>query len=96
MDRAPLKPVETQSAAFTIAAIALAAKLSAADGRSSEAEFRTFQRLFSVEPGEAENVARFYRFAQKSPHGFELYASQARDTLGLEIRCLSICSTACS
>ncbi len=83
LDRAPLKPVETQSAAFTIAAIALAAKLSAADGRSSEAEFRTFQRLFSVEPGEAENVARFYRFAQKSPHGFELYASQARDTLGV-------------
>lgn len=83
MDRTHLRPVEAQSATFTIAAIALAAKLSASDGSASAAEFQTFRRLFSVDPGEAENVARFYRFAQKSPHGFELYARQARETLGI-------------
>lgn len=83
LERARPRAPEAQSATFTIAAIALAAKLSAADGRSSDAEFRTFQRLFSVDPAESENVARFYRFARKSPHGFELYASQARDTLGI-------------
>lgn len=83
LERSRPRAVEAHSATFAIAAIALAAKLSAADGSSSEAEFRTFQRLFSVDPAEADNVGRFYRFAQKSPHGFELYARQARDTLGV-------------
>lgn len=68
--------------AFTIAAIALAAKMAGADGRASMAEFRTFQRLFRVEPAEAENVQRFYDMAKMSTAGFEAYAAQAARLLG--------------
>ncbi|WP_439533083.1 TerB family tellurite resistance protein [Polymorphobacter sp.] len=68
--------------AFTIAAIALAAKMAGADGQATMAEFRTFQRLFRVEPGEAENVQRFYDMAKTSTAGFEAYAAQAARLLG--------------
>lgn len=68
--------------AFTIAAIALAAKMASADGEASAAEFATFQRLFRVDPAEAGNARRFYDLAKASPAGFEAYARQAADLLG--------------
>lgn len=71
-----------QQVAFSIAAIALAAKMAAADGHASDAEFAAFQRLFHVEPAERQNVARFYDLARRSPLGFELYARQMVDLVG--------------
>lgn len=68
--------------AFTIAAIALAAKMAGADGDPTAAEFRTFKRLFQVDPQEAENVRRFYDMAKQSADGHEAYASQAARLLG--------------
>lgn len=68
--------------AFTIAAIALAAKMAAADGHASAREFEAFQRLFHVPEAERGNAERFYRLAQRSPAGFEAYARQAADLLG--------------
>jgi DnaJ like chaperone protein len=68
--------------AFTIAAIALAAKMAGVDGDATQAEFRTFQRLFRVEPKEADNVRRFYDTAKQSAAGFEAYAAQAAQLLG--------------
>lgn len=68
--------------AFTIAAIALAAKMASADGEATAAEFATFQRLFRVDPSEAANARRFYDLAKSSPAGFEAYARQAADLLG--------------
>jgi DnaJ like chaperone protein len=68
--------------AFTIAAIALAAKMAGVDGDATAAEFRTFKRLFHVAPSEAENVRRFYDMAKKSPDGHEAYAIQAARLLG--------------
>ncbi|GGI89426.1 hypothetical protein GCM10007973_27270 [Polymorphobacter multimanifer] len=68
--------------AFTIAAIALAAKMAGVDGDATQAEFRTFQRLFRVDPKEAENVRRFYDMAKRSTAGFEAYAAQAAQLLG--------------
>ncbi len=68
--------------AFTIAAIALAAKMARADGEASPAEFATFQRLFHVDPGEADNARRFYDLAKQSMAGFEAYAEQAATLLG--------------
>jgi DnaJ like chaperone protein len=80
-----LRPQATQDrrrVAFTIAAIALAAKMARADGNPTAAEFATFQRLFHVEPREAENARRFYDLAKASMAGFEAYAAQAADLLG--------------
>lgn len=71
-----------RQAAFTIAAVALSAKMARADGEATAAEFAAFERLFHVERTERAHVARFYRLAQQSPHGFEVYAAQARDLLG--------------
>jgi DnaJ like chaperone protein len=68
--------------AFTIAAIALAAKMARADGYASADEFATFQRLFQVPEAERENAERFYRLAQGSTAGFEAYAGQAAALLG--------------
>lgn len=68
--------------AFTVAAIALAAKMARADGYASADEFATFQRLFQVPETERENAERFYRLAQGSTAGFEAYAGQAAALLG--------------
>lgn len=73
---------ERRQVAFTIAAIALAAKMARADGDASATEFATFERLFRVPEGERANAARFYRMAQGSTNGFEAYASQAAMLLG--------------
>jgi DnaJ like chaperone protein len=61
---------------FTIAVIALAAKMARADGAVVEAEWRAFERLFQVPTTERANVYRFYQLAQGSTAGFEAYASQ--------------------
>lgn len=61
---------------FTIAVIALAAKMARADGAVVEAEWLAFERLFQVPAGERANVRRFYQLAQGSTAGFEAYASQ--------------------
>ena len=73
---------ERRRVAFTIAAIALAAKMARADGDASPAEFATFQRLFHVDASEAGNARRFYELAQQSVAGFEAYAEQAAGLIG--------------
>jgi DnaJ like chaperone protein len=65
---------ERRRVAFSIAAIALAAKMASADGNASAAEFATFQRLFHVDPAEAGNARRFYDLAKGSMAGFQAYA----------------------
>ncbi len=73
---------ERRRVAFTIAAIALAAKMARADGDATAAEFATFQRLFEVPQQEAGNARRFYDLAKQSMAGFEAYATQAAGLLG--------------
>jgi len=68
--------------AFSIAAIALAAKMAQADGHASDAEFAAFERLFLVPADEQANMRRFYALARQSTDGFEAYARQAADLLG--------------
>ena len=80
--RAPERKGRRRQVAFTIAAIALAAKMARADGYASAGEFATFQRLFSVPEAERPNAERFYRLAQSSTAGFEAYARQAATLLG--------------
>ncbi len=73
---------ERRGIAFTIAAIALAAKMASADGEASATEFATFERLFHVEAPEADNARRFYNLAKRSMAGFEAYAEQAATLIG--------------
>jgi DnaJ like chaperone protein len=81
-NRASTTSASRRQVAFTIAAIALAAKMARADGIATDAEFATFQRLFQVPESERSNATRFYRLAQGSTAGFEAYADQAAALLG--------------
>ncbi len=66
----------TQSIAFTIGVVALAAKMARADGVVKRVEVDTFKRLFRVQPEEMENVGRVFDLARRDTHGFEEYARQ--------------------
>ncbi|KPF61788.1 hypothetical protein IP88_15510 [alpha proteobacterium AAP81b] len=82
---ARLDPARVQArrrVAFTIAAIALAAKMARADGEATAAEFATFERLFHVPANETANTRRFYDLAKQSTAGFEAYADQAAAVMG--------------
>ncbi len=62
--------------AFTIAVIALSAKMAKADGRVTRDEVDTFKRIFQVPPDEMKNVGRVFDLARKSASGYEPYARQ--------------------
>ena len=66
----------TKQIGFTIAVIALGAKLAKADGVVTEDEIRAFRRVFKVAPEEMKNVARIFNLARKSVAGYEPYARQ--------------------
>lgn len=66
----------TQTIAFTIGVIALAAKMARADGVVKRVEVDTFKRLFRVPPEELDNVGRVFDLARRDTHGFEDYARQ--------------------
>jgi DnaJ like chaperone protein len=78
----PERARDRRQVGFTIAAIALAAKMARADGQATAAEFATFQRLFHVPPHEAANARRFYDMAKTSTAGADAYAAQAAQLLG--------------
>lgn len=70
-------PLKAQSSvAFTVAIVALAAKLSKADGVSSQVEADTFFKLYDVPAGEIANVRRLYDLAKQDASGFEHYADR--------------------
>lgn len=66
----------TKQVGFTIAVIALGAKLAKADGVVTPDEIRAFRRVFKVAPDESSNVARVFNIARKSTAGYEPYARQ--------------------
>ena len=62
--------------AFTIAVIALGAKMARADGEVTGEEVVAFGEVFQVPPGEEEHVRFVFDLARKSTLGFETYARQ--------------------
>lgn len=69
-----LRAPPERSVAFTIAVIALAAKMAKADGRVTRDEIRAFHRIFIIPPGEERAVGRVYDLARGDVAGFEHYA----------------------
>ena len=67
---------ETRQMAFTVAVIALAAKLSKVDGRVTRDEIAAFRRVFRIPPGEIDSVGRLFNEAKQNSTGFEPYANQ--------------------
>jgi len=62
--------------AFSIAMIALSAKMAKADGVVTQDEFRAFKSIFSVPEEEYAHVVRLYNLAQQDVAGYESYARQ--------------------
>ncbi|MEO9338139.1 DnaJ family molecular chaperone [Mesorhizobium sp. SB112] len=60
--------------AFSVAMIALSAKMAKADGVVTQDEIRAFQEIFVVPQHETRNVTRLYDIAQADVAGFESYA----------------------
>lgn len=66
----------TKQIAFTIAVIALGAKMAKVDGVVTRDEVDAFKQVFRIPDDEMKNVGRVFDQARKSPHGFEAYAGQ--------------------
>lgn len=62
--------------AFSVALIALSAKMAKADGVVTSNEVTAFYQFFAVPPQEMRNVARLYNLAKQDIAGFETYARQ--------------------
>ncbi len=71
-----------RSVAFTIAVIALGAKMAKADGRVTRDEVTAFREVFVIPPGEEENAARVFNLARQDVAGFEIYARRIRRMFG--------------
>ncbi|HWB51172.1 MAG TPA: TerB family tellurite resistance protein [Stellaceae bacterium] len=61
---------------FTIAVIALGAKMAKADGEVTRDEVAAFNEVFSIPPGEEAHLRMIFDLARRSAHGFESYARQ--------------------
>lgn len=69
-------PALRRKVAFSIAMIALSAKMAKADGIVTQDEVRAFQQIFEVPQSEVRNVARLYDLAKGDIAGFETYAER--------------------
>ena len=62
--------------AFSIALIALSAKMAKADGVVTSDEVASFRRLFAMPASEERNVVRLFDLAKRDVAGFETYAAR--------------------
>ena len=63
-----------RSVAFTIAIIALGAKMAKADGQVTRDEVTAFRQIFSLPDSEQQNAARVFNLARQDVVGFDSYA----------------------
>lgn len=66
--------IPERSVGFTIAIIALGAKLAKADGAVTRDEVAAFRNIFVISPSEEANAARVYNLARNDVAGFDVYA----------------------
>jgi DnaJ like chaperone protein len=63
-----------RDAAFTLALIALSAKMAVADGVATASELRAFKRTVEIPPAIEQQVDRVYQLARQDVAGYEAYA----------------------
>ena len=69
-----LRGPRERSVLFTIAVIALGAKMAKADGQVTRDEVSAFRQVFHIPPQEEVNAARVFNLARQDVAGFEEYA----------------------
>jgi DnaJ like chaperone protein len=77
-----LRSTPERSVGFTIAVIALGAKLAKADGQVTRDEVSAFRAVFTIPQGEEANAARVYNLARQDVAGFDAYARKVRAMFG--------------
>src|SRR5690606_10598932 len=73
---------QRRQVAFSVAMIALSAKMAKADGVVTQDEVQAFGQIFSVPGREARNVARLFNLAKADIAGFETYATKIASLCG--------------
>lgn len=77
-----LRAPPERTVAFTIAVIALGAKMAKADGRVTRDEVAAFREVFRLAPEEERNAARVFDLARQDVAGYEAYARRIRVMFG--------------
>jgi len=77
-----LRTPPERSVAFTIAVIALGAKMAKADGSVTRAEVMAFRDVFQIPPADEMNAARVFNLARQDVAGFDAYAQRIADMFG--------------
>ncbi len=75
-------PETRRKVSFSVAMIALSAKMAKADGIVTIAEVEAFKQIFRIPDDEAANVARLYNLAKQDIAGFETYAEKLSGLCG--------------
>jgi DnaJ like chaperone protein len=70
------RPAATKAMGFTIAVIALSAKMAKADGEVSAEEIAAFREVFQAAPEDMANVTYFFNLARRHATGADTYARQ--------------------
>ena len=73
-----------RTVAFTIAVIALGAKMAKADGQVTRDEVTAFREVFHIPPRDEAHAARVFNLARTDIAGFEDYARRIRAMYGQE------------
>ena len=71
-----LRAPPQRSVAFTIAVIALGAKMAKADGLVTRDEVTAFRQVFHISRADEENAARVFNLARQDVAGYEEYATR--------------------
>lgn len=77
-----LRAPPERSVAFTIAVIALGAKMAKADGRVTRDEVTAFREVFHIPKSEEGNAARVFDLARQDVAGFDAYARRIAGMFG--------------
>ncbi|MCO5730310.1 DnaJ family molecular chaperone [Rhizobium sp. SSA_523] len=75
-------PETRRQVSFSVAIIALSAKMAKADGAVVESEVDAFRQIFDFPEEEAKNVARLYNLARQDVAGYEAYAEKLSGLCG--------------
>lgn len=79
-----VKAAPTASVTFTIAIVALSAKMAKSDGLVTGDEVEAFRRVCTFPDSETANVRRVFDLAKQDIAGYETYARQIGNTLAAE------------
>ena len=75
-------PDQARKVAFTVAVIALSAKMAKADGMVTRSEIEAFRSRVDIPQKDIKRVGEFWDLARQTPTGFTAYAKQTVELFG--------------